>query len=639
MSKTTSQTARRSWIPHYIAWSSLPDLFAVEVSGKDPDVVGFVSTGSMDVTIWHPKKAARAMSALIHGQDSLLGQFAIAAWDPRRLKPLATGTPREKSVKVYFHGAFSLDSSDALLVIAGRNAPMQPYEWTSQSLKTEADSLYAAHLTEMADFEDRVSREKLDRERLYEKSPELKRFEGLGPQEQPPSVQAKLLLPFLPKATTFSAPLTLRPDALDRRSIAAIEDSGWLPSRDGTYLGIRHILVGTKISCVLTWEPYSGPPSYPEVRWAVQRRLPQALRKPRLAHVGRPEFESGAQPSDLPTGTVSGVDSGGQEWLDSLDDVQLDDRDYRERIDESRKDRQARGFEAIAWFQPYHSYSEEVWGIYFDARKLDDLALSLLDDFRPHRVHGSPSDAARLAFGLTYAHELFHARVEAALSWLEVNALQPRHLRYKQRVYDTLRETPEWLEEALANWTSWDWFQSEPIQALFAHSKANLDGLRKVVESSLDLSPPGYRDWRLGHHPVTWRNFTTQLSTGQAKTSASALALPLESTLRGPLPYDFLASDIPVRFVGSGVIADRLQSQPATFNVPTRRELERALKFFRHILDVSGGKGGHQKWTGPDQRAFILPTRDPVSVGVFKTFLQHLGIDKATYVREVRPNL
>lgn len=639
MSKTTSQPALRSWIPHYIVWSSLQDLFAVEVSGGDPDLVGFVSSGSIDVTIWRPKKAVRAMSALIHGQDWLLGQLAIAAWDPRRLKPLATGTSREKSVKVYFHGAFSLGGSDTLLVIAGRNAPVQSYEWISQSLKTEADSLYAAHLTELADFEDRVSREKLDRERLYEKSPELKRFEGLGPQEQPPSVQAKLLLPFLPKATTFSAPSTLRPEALDRRSITAIEASGWLPSRDGTYMGIRHILVGTKKSCVLTWEPYSGPPSYSEVRWAVQRSLPQALRKPRLEHVGRPEFESDVNPSDQPAGTISGVDNGRQEWLDFLDDVQFDDRDYRERIDASRKDRQAQGFEAIAWFQPYHSYKEEVWGIYFDARKLDDLALSLLDDFRSHRIHASPSHAARLAFGLTYAHELFHARVEAALSWLELNAQQPRHLRYKQRVYDALRETPEWLEEALANWTSWDWFQSAPVQALFARSMANLDGFRKIVESSLDLSPPGYREWRVGHQSFTWRNFTTQLTTGQAKESASALALPLESTLWGPLPYDFLASDIPLRFVGSGVIADRLQSQPATFNVPTRRELERALKFFRHILDVSGGKGGHQKWTGPDQRAFILPTRDPVSVGVFKTFLQHLGIDKATYVREVRPNL
>ncbi|MCX8500106.1 MAG: hypothetical protein ORO03_00175 [Alphaproteobacteria bacterium] len=39
------------------------------------------------------------------------------------------------------------------------------------------------------------------------------------------------------------------------------------------------------------------------------------------------------------------------------------------------------------------------------------------------------------------------------------------------------------------------------------------------------------------------------------------------------------------------------------------------------------------------QRAFILRTRDPVSTGVFKTFLHHMGIDKATYVRQVRPNL
>ncbi len=639
MSKTTSPTARRSWIPHHIAWSSAQDLFAVEVSGKDPDVVEFISTGSLDVSIWPTKKSAQAMSALIHGPDSLLGQLTTAAWDPRRLKPLATGTPREKSVKVHFHGAYSLDGSDSLLIFARRNPPEQSHMWISQALKTEADSLYATHLAKMADFEDRVRREKLERERLYEKSPELKRFEGLGPQEQPPSVQARLLLHVLPKAATFRASSTLRPETLDRRSITAIEGSGWLPSRDGTYLGIGPVLVGTKPSCVLTWEPYSGPPAYPEVRWSVQRSLPHALRRPRLAHVGRPEFEGFTEPSDQPTGTVSGVDNGRQEWLDSLEDVHLDDRDYRDRIEGSRKDRQAQGFEAIAWFQPYHSYSEEVWGIYFDARKLDDFALSLLDDLRSHRIQASPTHAARLAFGLTYAHELFHARVEAALSWLELNALQPRHLRYKQRVYDALRETPEWLEEALANWSSWDWFQSVPVQALFACGMANLDGLRKVVESSLDLSPPGYREWRVGHQPFTWRNFTTQLTTGQAKASASALALPLESTLWGPLPYDFLASDIPLRFVGCGVIADRLQSQPATFNVPTRRELERALKFFRHILDASAGKGGHQKWTGPDQRAFILPTRDPVSVGVFKTFLQHLGIDKATYVREVRPNL
>lgn len=78
---------------------------------------------------------------------------------------------------------------------------------------------------------------------------------------------------------------------------------------------------------------------------------------------------------------------------------------------------------------------------------------------------------------------------------------------------------------------------------------------------------------------------------------------------------------------------------PVTFNVPTRRELEQGSQALQARRRPLGGKGGHQKWTGPDRRAFILPTRDPVSVGVFKTFLQHLRIDKTTYVRDVRPNL
>jgi hypothetical protein len=87
------------------------------------------------------------------------------------------------------------------------------------------------------------------------------------------------------------------------------------------------------------------------------------------------------------------------------------------------------------------------------------------------------------------------------------------------------------------------------------------------------------------------------------------------------------------------VIADRLHSQPATFGVPSRRELEKALKHFEHQVDPSGGKGGHQKWSRPNGRPFILPTRDPVSQTVFKSFLHHVGIDKAAYVHDVRPNL
>jgi hypothetical protein len=455
---------------------------------------------------------------------------------------------------------------------------------------------------------------------------------------QRPVLTAERLLPSLPRAAKFPQPTSGDLERLARAAIAAIAASGWPPSRDGNYAGILPGAAGRRSQGLVSWVPHTGLPSYPEIRWAVQKRLPAALRKPRIEQMGKPKFDTGTQPVQDSV-QVHGFDPVSNDLKDALDDLQLDQSDFRNRIDDVRKDAKGQGFEAIAWFQPYHVWTEETWGIYFDARKLDDLALSFLDDFKSARVHGSHSLAALLAFGLTYAHEMFHARVEAALSWAEINAQQPRHLRYKERVYQALRETPDWLEEALANLSAWSWFKAPGIQSLVARMASNGDGLDRVVEASLDLAPPGYQEWRLGHQPGTWRTFANQLSTGNPKSNPAGIGLPLESALSGPLPYDFQPADIPLRFVGPGVIADRLQNHPATFNVPPRRELERALKHFRHSLDASGGKGGHQKWTGPDQRAFILPTRDPVSTGVFKTFLHHVGIDKATYVRQVRPNL
>jgi hypothetical protein len=325
--------------------------------------------------------------------------------------------------------------------------------------------------------------------------------------------------------------------------------------------------------------------------------------------------------------------------MQDLSDIRLDlpDADrQREGLDAERTEV---GFDAIAWYQPHHEWTKGTWGIYFDARKLDVLAYSLHQDFISQGVRVSQGFAAFLAFNLTYAHEMFHARVEAALSWLELTAMQPRHLRYGSGVYDALRETPEWLEEALANWTAWQWFKSDDVQSLVAQRTSHRSGVDRIVEAALDLSPPGYRDWRVGAATSAWRSFATQLITGKPKPGLPRLGLPVESILSGPLAYDFRPTDVPLRFIGRGAIVDVLQSRPASLNVPSRREIERALKHFGHSLDPSGGKGSHEQWTGPDERAFYLPKRDPVSPGVFKTFLHHLGIDKATYIHDVRPNL
>lgn len=386
---------------------------------------------------------------------------------------------------------------------------------------------------------------------------------------------------------------------------------------------------------LVTWTPHNGLPSYPEIRCALQARLPAAFKRPRSNGLARPELDS-TYLSDAATGLTHG-NRNPAETLRELSDLRLDLSDADRQREALNAERRELGFEAVAWYQAHHQWTDETWGIYFDAHKLDVLAYSLRHDFASQGVHVPAGFAAFLAFSLTYAHELFHARVEAALSWLEVTAMEPRHLRYSRDVYDALRETPAWLEEALANWTAWLWFKSDGIQSLVGTSRE--PGAARVVEAVLDLSPPGYRDWRVGGATSTWRTFATHLITAKSNSSLRRIGLPVESILSGPLAYDFQPTDVPLRFVGRGVIADLLQSRPASLNVPDRREVERALKHFGHSLDQSGGKGGHQKWTGPDQRAFILPTRDPLSPGVFKTFLHHLGIDKATYVHEVRPKL
>ncbi|WP_144731168.1 MULTISPECIES: hypothetical protein [Comamonadaceae] len=574
-----------------------------------------------------------------------MGELEQAVWSPTKLKPTDSRIGPGTKVVAYCCGVFLLPDDKTLCVLVGRSKPLVPDAWISSTLKASADALLLEHQTKVAEFDDAISRKRQDNEDFYGRHSAMKKFEGFAQaqlamksQFQRPVVTAERLRTFMLRAVKFPQPTSGDTEKLARSAISAVAASGWPPSRDGNYAGILPGTAGHRAQGLVSWAPHSGLPSYPEVRWAVQRRLPAALRKPRSEQIGSPNFDTGAQPVEDSV-QVQGFVPEANDLKDSLDDLQLDQIGDRDRVDGVRSDLKGQGFEAIAWFQPYHVWTEETWGIYFDARKLDDLALSFLDDFKSENVNGSHSLAALLAFGLTYAHELFHARVEAALSWLEINAQQPRHLRYQDRVYQALRETPDWLEEALANWSAWDWFKAPSIRSLVTRMASNIEGLDRVVEGALDLAPPGYREWRLGHHAATWRTFANQLSTANPKINSTSIGLPLESALTGPLPYDFQHADIPLRFVGSGVIADRLQSHPSTFNVPPRRELERALKRFHHSLDASGGKGGHQKWTGPDQRAFILPTRDPVSPGVFKTFLHHVGIDKATYVRQVRPNL
>lgn len=645
MSGPSSRPLRlQSWIPPSFAWTTAPDVLCIDVPISDPNIVEFVSTGVFEIFVHGTKVTALTLARMIGG-ETLRGQMEEAVWAPAKLKPTGSRIKAGTKVVAHCHGVFLLPDGKNLCVAVGRSKPVASDAWISAGLKADADALLLEHQSKVAEFDEAIDRKKKDNEDFYARNSDMKKFEGYAEARvameshfQRPVLTAERLLPSLPRAAKFTQPTSGDLEKLPRAAIAAIAASGWPPSRDGNYAGILPGAAGRRTQGLVSWVPHTGLPSYPEVRWAVQKRLPAALRKPRIDQIGNPKFDTGLQTAQDSV-QVQGIDPESTDLQDALDDLQLDQSDFRNRVDDVRKDAKVQGFEAIAWFQPYHVWTEETWGIYFDARKLDDLALSFLDDFKSAHVQGSHSLAALLAFGLTYAHELFHARVEAALSWAEINAHQPRHLRYKERVYQALRETPDWLEEALANWSAWDWFKAPGIQSLVARMASNAEGLDRVVETSLDLAPPGYQEWRLGHQPGTWRTFANQLSTGNPKINATRIGLPIESAITGPLPYDFQPADIPLRFVGAGVIADRLQSHPATLNVISRRELQKALKFYRHVVDVAAGAGSHEKWTGPDNRAFPVPRTDPVSYKVFKSFLHYIGIDKSTYVRQVRPNL
>jgi hypothetical protein len=634
----------QSWIPAEFVLAALPEVFPIFVSSQDSNIVEFISLGELEIQV----NASKKLMLLFKEHDSLHGQLIEAIWDPQKLKPEGKRLAINSSVTAFCRGVYLMPDKKEICVLVSRIKNTSS-PWYTLRLKFEADALFREHQARIIAFSDSIQQERASHkqfsQKLQERSATKDNFDSIldasiGIKEiyQKPVVTVDHLFEWLPLASKFLIPASGNAQKIQNSCLAAIASSGLRAPRDGSYTILLPAVKSQNANGLVTWLPSNGLPSYPEVRWAVQKRLPSALNKPRINQFNKPKFDTVMQTAQDSV-QVQGIDPESTALKDVMDEIQLDQSDIRNRVDDIRSDVKNQGFEAIAWFQPYHVWTEETWGIYFDARKLDDLALSFLEDFKSHCIHGSHSLAAYLAFGLTYTHELFHARVEAALSWMEINVHQPRHLRYKKNVYQALRETPEWLEEALANWSAHEWFKSQNVQSMVIRMASKAEGLDRVVEASLDLAPPGYKDWRLGHDFRTWRTFANQLGTGKPKIAANAMGLPLESVLTSFLPYDFQFVDIPLHLVGPGVIADRLQSHPATFNVPPRRELERALKHFSHSLDVSGGKGGHQKWTGPDQRAFTLPTRDPVSKVVFKTFLHHVGIDKATYVRQVRPNL
>ena len=79
MTGTTQPRRLQSWILPSFAWTTIPDVFGVQVPISDPDVVEFVATGSRLVDLHRTRAKAIVMAGLL-GADGLRGQLEAAAW-------------------------------------------------------------------------------------------------------------------------------------------------------------------------------------------------------------------------------------------------------------------------------------------------------------------------------------------------------------------------------------------------------------------------------------------------------------------------------------------------------------------------------------------------------------------------------
>jgi hypothetical protein len=632
-----------SWIPQDFVWEYRDDIYVVEVKLSDPDLVELITKETCHITYFQSIIAFACMYKIsLHGTEMIAKLTRLCNTNKCFESDIFLVSDSNR-IKLHWHGSYILPNGERVVVIVSKNQSQNVSSDEFQELRNFAINLYNDYLkkSEKHKQEEECSKKEHDefKDKILE-SPDFAYCDRPNPPSKP-TLKEEVTLDIFPKAISFISNASTNIDALNQEILREVAQSGWNAPRDGVY----HVLCAKKKSksqhLVVNWVPYDGLPAYSELRWAVQKSFPAALEKQRKSSVNPPSFDF-QEKTHAQSGYVTF--NGEDDWPDALSDVELDDTKYDGRSSATRGQLQEYGFEALAWYQSFHIWNEETWGIYMDAQKIDDLAVTLFDDSRRVATRSqfsgsslSHGQAATLAFGLSYNHELFHARVEAALTWMELNSGHPRALLYNKNVYRALLGSDDLLEEALANWASWDWLQRLLKQHPSYWSSCSQTALR-VVEGVLDISPPGYRKWRDGRQRKTWRELSAQMVQGYPGVVANQLA-PLEGLLSTTLPFDFRASDIPLRIVGTGTVMDRLLVHPAFFHVPARKEIERALRHFEYVRNPSGGKGSHEKWTGPDKRAFALPKRDPLSPGVFQCFLNHFNINKVTYAREVRPQL
>jgi hypothetical protein len=606
----------RTWVSPQFRWIAEPRVFACKTSAQSTELVEALESWTITVPVLSRRQAS-ASAAL----GSLVGADLRAACLKRAS---LEKDQRRGSERIYhLHGIFRESKSDLILLLSEirpTDAPLPKY----QAMMLNAATLMQGYRQKLTENHNAEEKRRSEIENNPKCSEELKHtmlrvvdLFGITNEPKRPifsdlniDLEDVLFVYPLPKSETT------RRETVARK----VAECGRSSSRNGVYDCIELGADGKRTCAIVRWtERGTSTPAF-EIKCALEKRLKRAFAKPRSYDCQPP------QPDPVDATTIITQ----FELPDVIEDLSRENlSDFLPRPLSRAKDNfRERGFEAIAWYQPFHRYEEVAWGIYYNSDKLDLFAAGLAQDLRSTPAHDL---AAQLALRLTAAHELFHARVEFAAAWLELSFCRPRYLRYNEHVYTKLRSTPDWLEEALANWTAHDWLRKNISDLQSLGLVTNPDHVFATIQDWLDFSPPGYRDWRLGDSHFAWQRLASELATTFPHPSiAKTLSLPLEGLIRSENLFDLRIEDVPKYFVGRGVLAD------VFFSTPSRREVIRVLRHFNYQPFPDRGKGSHELWKAPDNRAFPVPSQDPLSVTVFRNLLDHFGWTKKTYMQEIR---
>ena len=512
------------WLDVTVGQVARPDLFTFTIPAADPDVLCLIADGHLDIPVDAPGPVTDFVVSA-HHPDRLLMAALI---DALSSMGMVGDEENDGRIRVHCHAILMLASGQRLAVCVGLTAPGPANVSIPERLKCAAVVAVSMHRSQIAGIRAEQARKEIEDELFIASQPPdqretFQRAAELGAAMDPsePSLSAVPFVALCPWG--MAVPMgSANPAVVETAVVAAIRstpDPLHPPPRDGQYHCRVTSLLPKRVVALVTWVPHTGLPPYPEVRAAVARRLPSAMRKPRFTGATPPVFDKARlAPSSQPVG-LGGFDTRDPAWMESFSQVQeYDFGNRRERTSRAREVMKAHGFEAIAWYQSHHSFTEDWWGIYLDAERVDDAVCSLSDDLRRAGItRASDALASKLVVGMVYEHEMFHARVDAASTWLELNTNHSRYRRYNQNAYQPTFETVDCLEEGLANFWGWTWVKAEvELQHLYGVlTDADRAKLERVVEAFLDLSPPGYDQWRRGHERDAWRVLATQVASGK----------------------------------------------------------------------------------------------------------------------------